>query len=455
MKLSSLTAISPIDGRYAKKTEDLRDIFSEYALMRFRLQVEIGWLQALSQEPKIKEVPPFNNTVQKFLNDLVLNFNEKDAQRIKNIESKINHDVKAVEYFLKEKLAKQHELANISEFVHFGCTSEDINNVAYALMLKTAREKYLLPALLTIITELKEMAHYYADYPMLARTHGQPATPTTLGKELANVVSRLKRQQKQLAQLTLLGKFNGAVGNFNAHLVAYPQVDWEAVSKKFIKSLGLEYNEYTTQIEPHDYIAEFSDVQARCNTILIDLARDIWGYISLGYFKLKMKNEEVGSSTMPHKINPIDFENAEGNLSLANALFQHFSSHLPRSRWQRDLRDSTLMRNLGVAIAHTLIAYQGLIQGLKKLSADTELMTQELNQHWEVLAEPIQTLLRFCQMDKPYEELKKLTRGKFIDAEVLHSFINDLKISPILKKRLLELTPTSYLGRAKALAKKI
>jgi adenylosuccinate lyase len=455
MNLSTLTAISPLDGRYAKKTEKLREIFSEFALMRFRVEIEIRWLQALSHEPKIKQVPRLNKKAQDFLNNILENFNEKDARRIKNIEKKINHDVKAIEYFLKEKFADEPVLSDVSEFIHFAATSEDINNLAYALILKKAREKYILPALQKMITLLTQMAHQYSEQAMLARTHGQAASPTTLGKELANVAARLKRQKTQFVSQALLGKCNGAVGNFNAHVITYPQVDWENLSKKFIKSLGLEYNAYTTQIEPHDYIAEYADVLARSNTILIDLAEDMWGYISLGYFKLKMKDDEVGSSTMPHKINPIDFENAEGNLSLANALFQHFSSHLPRSRWQRDLRDSTLLRNLGVAITHSLIAYEGLAQGFTKLTVDKTRFIEDLNQHWEILAEAIQTVLRSCQIPLPYEKLKSLTRGKRIEASVMREFIHHLKIPSSLKQQLLQLEPTTYLGNAAKLAKKV
>jgi adenylosuccinate lyase len=455
MKLSALTAISPIDGRYANKVTTLRPLFSEYALMRFRIIVEIRWLEALAAEKQFQEIKPLSKTAKAFLNRIIENFNEADAEKIKTIEQTINHDVKAVEYFLKEKFAANSELATYKEFIHFACTSEDINNLAYALMLKTAREECLLSAMDEIITFTKKMAREHAAQVMLARTHGQAASPTTLGKEFANIVARLQCQRKQYGTVAILGKCNGAVGNFNAHAIAYPNINWPALSKKFIENLGLTYNPYTTQIEPHDFIAELSDAVARFNTILIDTARDIWSYISLGYFKLKIKAEEVGSSTMPHKVNPIDFENAEGNLSLANALFQHFSSHLPRSRWQRDLRDSTLLRNLGVAFAHTLIAYQALLQGLKKLAVDKDRIDNDLEQHWEILAEAIQTVLRRYGAELPYEKLKALTRGKTVDKTALQKFIGELKLPTEAKKRLTQLTPAKYIGLAVELAEKI
>ncbi len=455
MELTPLTAISPIDGRYGLKTAQLRAVFSEYALIRFRVLVEIRWLQALAEQPEINEVPPFSDVAQQYLDQIVDNFSEHDAQEIKNIERETNHDVKAVEYFLKKKFALQKELADVSEFIHFACTSEDINNLAYALMLKTVREESVLPHIDAIITLLTDMAHRYAAQPMLSRTHGQPATPTTLGKELANVVARLKQQAQQLAAVTILGKCNGAVGNFNAHFAAYPEVDWSTLSRIFIENLALEFNPYTTQIEPHDYIAELCDAVGRVNTILIDFASDVWGYISLGYFKLKAVAGEVGSSTMPHKINPIDFENAEGNLSLANAFFQHFSSYLPRSRWQRDLRDSTLLRNLGVAFAHSAIAYQALRQGLQKLDVDSVCLNADLDQHWEVLAEAIQTVLRRYHCPTPYEKLKELTRGKKIDADVLHEFIATLALPEAVKEKLRQMTPMNYLGNAIEQAKNI
>lgn len=455
MKLSPLTAISPIDGRYAHKAESLRPIFSEYALMRFRLLVEIRWFETLADEPKFTEISPLSKSTKTFLENLIKNFFLEDAEQIKNIERTINHDVKAIEYYLKEKFANKPELTNNKEFIHFGCTSDDINNLAYALMLQETRQTCLLPQINEIILRLTHLAHEHAKQPLLSRTHGQPATPTTLGKEFANIVMRLKRQREQLNNVEILGKCNGAVGNYNAHVIAYPEVNWPALSKKFISRLGLTCNEYTTQIEPHDYIAEFCDTLARFNTILIDTARDIWGYISLGYFKLKTKQEEIGSSTMPHKVNPIDFENAEGNLSLANALFQHFSSHLPRSRWQRDLRDSTLLRNLGVAFAHSIIAYQTLSQGLQKLAVDTDCINHDLNQHWEILAEAIQTVLRRHRVEMPYEKLKELTRGKTIDKKGLQQFINKLKLPIAAKKQLLQLTPLNYLGNAIKLAQRI
>jgi adenylosuccinate lyase len=455
MPLSPLTAISPIDGRYASKADTLRPLFSEFALLRFRVLVEIRWLEALAGNTHIQEIPALTPKAQQFLNSLIENFNADDAKQIKNIEQKTNHDIKAVEYFLKEKFSAQPELATISEFIHFACTSEDINNLSYALMLQTARRECLLPQMADLIKMFKQFAHEYATQPMLSRTHGQPATPTTLGKEFANIAARLQRQYMQFENSELLGKCNGAVGNFNAHVIAYPEIDWPNLSKKFIEHLGLTYNSHTTQIEPHDFIAEFSDTLARFNNILIDAAGDIWGYISLGYFKLKMKAGEVGSSTMPHKVNPIDFENAEGNLSLANALLQHFSAYLPRSRWQRDLRDSTLLRNLGVALAHSLIAYQTFNQGLQKLAVDATLITQDLNQHWEILAEAIQTVLRRYRCEMPYEKLKDLTRGKTISPEELRKFIAELTLPPAVKDRLLQLTPTTYLGKAVELTKEI
>jgi adenylosuccinate lyase len=455
MKLSSLTAISPIDGRYANKAAALRPLFSEYALMRFRVLVEIRWFEALAQEKLFAEIKPLRKKAKVFLNHIIENFTEHDAEKIKAIEQTINHDVKAVEYFLKEKFAGESELSAYKEFIHFACTSEDINNLAYALMLKTTREQCVLPSMDEIIIVLKKMAHEHAAQTMLARTHGQPASPTTLGKEFANIVARLQRQRKQFAAVEILGKCNGAVGNFNAHAIAYPEINWLQLSKKFIENLGLSCNAHTTQIEPHDFIAELSDTIARFNNILIDTASDIWSYISLGYFKLKTNSKEVGSSTMPHKVNPIDFENAEGNLSLANVLLQHFASHLPRSRWQRDLRDSTLLRNLGVAFAHTLIAYQTLIQGLKKLAIDNDCINNDLAQHWEILAEAIQTVLRRYGGELPYEKLKTLTRGKTIDKTALQKFIAELNLPTEAKKRLMQLTPDKYIGIAVELAKKI
>jgi len=453
--LSTLMAISPIDGRYAKKTTDLRYLFSEYALMRFRILIEIRWLQTLARLPELAEIPPLSEHSENLLIKIYDNFHEEDAERIKNIERSTNHDIKAVEYFIKEKIAGNTELAAVSEFIHFGCTSDDINNLAYALMLQAARQQCLLPQMDEIIKKITAMAHEYAECPMLARTHGQPATPTTLGKELANVAARLKRQRYQLAAIELLAKFNGAVGNFNAHAIAYPEIDWETVCAKFIESFGLIYNPYTTQIEPHDYIAEYCDNVARFNTILMDFDRDMWGYISLGYFKQKTAASEIGSSTMPHKVNPIDFENSEGNLGVANALFTHFAQQLPRSRWQRDLRDSTILRNLGVACAHTIIGYQALLTGLQKTVVDQQQLLQDLDQHWEVLAEAIQTVLRRYKAEMPYEQLKELTRGKLINQHIMQTFINQLAIPEIAKKRLLELTPMTYLGNATDKARKI
>jgi len=455
MELSSLTAISPIDGRYARKTADLRPIFSEYGLMRFRVLVEIRWLQALAKHKSIPEVPALSAKAQQLLNTIADKFNETDAQRIKAIEATTNHDVKAVEYFLKEKIANNKELTKVSEFIHFACTSEDINNLSYALMLYTARKECLLPQQNKLIETLKKFAHQSAAQSLLARTHGQPATPTTIGKEFANIVARLQRQVEQFKHVEILGKINGAVGNYNAHSVAYPDVDWQKFSKQFIESLDLAWNPYTTQIEPHDYIAEYCDALKRFNNILIDFASDMWSYISLGYFKQKVIKGEVGSSTMPHKVNPIDFENAESNLSLANALFEHFASYLTKSRWQRDLRDSTLLRNLGVAIAHSLLAYQNLLQGLQKVSVDAETITQDLDQHWEVLGEAIQTVLRRYGCEMPYEKLKALTRGKNIDQQALHAFINTLELPGKIKQNLLKLTPMNYVGYATELAKKI
>lgn len=455
MELSTLTALSPIDGRYAAKAASLRPIFSEFALIRFRLLIEIRWLQNLATLPELKEVPPLSPAAQKFLEQLFVSFSIEDAKKIKEIERQINHDVKAVEYFLKEKFAQQPELATASEFIHFACTSEDINNLAYGLMLKTAREQCLLPLMNQIITRLTQFAHQHADQPMLSRTHGQPATPTTLGKEIANVVARLKRQYHSFEQVAILGKFNGAVGNFNAHLVAYPEIDWENVGKSFVEHLGLQWNPYTTQIEPHDFIAELCHTLARFNNILIDFDRDMWSYISIGYFKLKSIGQEVGSSTMPHKVNPIDFENSEGNLSLANAMLQHLANYLPRSRWQRDLRDSTLLRNIGVACAHTVIAYEVILAGLNKLAADGKVIAADLNQHWEILAEAIQTVLRRYHIDAPYEKLKALTRGKTVDQQLLHEFIESIEISVEVKQQLLALTPMTYVGNAMDKAKQI
>jgi adenylosuccinate lyase len=455
MKFSTLTAISPIDGRYASQVASLRPIFSEYGLMRFRIQIEITWLKTLAKEPEIPEVPPLSHQSAQFLQQLIDNFSIQDAKRIKEIEQTTNHDVKAIEYFLKEKMKPHKELAAVSEFIHFACTSEDINNLSYALMLTTARKEILIPGMQEIIDKLTELAHDYSSVPMLARTHGQPASPTTLGKEFANIVSRLRRQLTQISQITVLGKINGAVGNYNAHLVAYPNVNWPNLSQTFVYSLGLEWNPYTTQIEPHDYMAEYLQALSRFNTILIDLNRDIWGYIAIKYFQQKMNDQEIGSSTMPHKVNPIDFENAEGNLGYANAIFEHFANKLPISRWQRDLSDSTVLRNLGVGIAHSSIAYQATIKGLNKLQINAEQIQQDLDQSWEILAEAIQTVMRRYGIQQPYEKLKSFSRGKQIDKRALRQFIESLNLPDNIKNDLLSLTPSNYIGIAEKLAKSI
>jgi adenylosuccinate lyase len=455
MELSSLTAISPIDGRYASKTKILRSIFSEFGLIRYRVLVEIRWLQFLSAHPDIVEVPEFDADTTNFLNDLIENFSVEDAQRVKAIERTTNHDVKAVEYFIKEKIADVASLAAVSEFIHFACTSEDINNLAHALMLNEGRSKVVLPKMDTLITALSDLTAEYAEIPMLSRTHGQPASPTTLGKEVANVVYRLQRQRDQVAKVSLMGKFNGAVGNYNAHLSAYPNLDWAAIAEKFVTQLGLDFNPYTTQIEPHDYIAELFDGMARFNTILIDYCRDTWSYISLAYFKQKTIKGEIGSSTMPHKVNPIDFENAEGNLGIANALFNHLAAKLPISRWQRDLTDSTVLRNLGVGMAQSLIAYESALKGISKLQVNQTAIEADLNKTWEVLAEPIQTVMRRYAVEQAYEKLKELTRGRGIDQQSLQAFISNLPIPEDEKSRLLEMTPSSYIGNAVSQAKGI
>ena len=455
LPLSSLTAISPLDGRYGDKTADLRPIFSEYGLMRHRVLVEVRWLRQLARHEVIGEVPALSQHAARILDNIAANFNLEDAQRIKNIERTTNHDVKAVEYFVKEKMEGNDELGAISEFTHFACTSEDINNLAYALMLREARSQIILPVLDDLIAAVTRLAHQYADCAMLSRTHGQPASPTTLGKEMANTVHRLKRQREQLLAVPLLGKMNGAVGNYNAHLAAYPDVDWETIAREFVADLGLTWNPYTTQIEPHDYIAEFSDALARFNTVLLDFCRDVWSYISLGYFKQKTVANEVGSSTMPHKVNPIDFENAEGNLGLANALFHHFAAKLPVSRWQRDLTDSTVLRNLGAGIAYGTLAYRSTLKGISKLEADPLRMQAELGACWEVLAEAVQTVMRRHGIESPYEKLKELTRGQTIDREKLHVFIKSLDIPATDKERLLALTPAGYIGNAAEQARRI
>ena len=457
LPLTPLTALSPLDGRYQSKVAPLRALFSEWALIRFRVKVEVEWLKALAAEPVLAEVPPFSAATLAALDTLVDNFSAADGAAVKAIEATTNHDVKAVEYFLKEKLAGNAEVVKVSEFIHFACTSEDINNLCHALMLKGARDDVMLPMLDSLIARLTSQAHDLAAMPMLAHTHGQPASPTTLGKELANVVHRLRRARDTIAKVSLLGKINGAVGNYNAHLVAYPDVQWEMFARHFVEQLGLTFNPYTIQIEPHDAMAELFDAFARVNTILIDLNRDVWGYISLGYFKQKTKAGEIGSSTMPHKVNPIDFENAEGNLGLANAVLRHLSEKLPVSRWQRDLTDSTVLRNMGVALGYTLLAYDSCLKGLNKLEPNPAKLAADLDANWEVLAEPIQTVMRRYNVSGAYEQLKELTRGKAgINRGTLAAFINGLSgIPDAEKKRLLALTPANYIGKAAELAKRI
>ncbi|UEG63379.1 adenylosuccinate lyase [Stutzerimonas chloritidismutans] len=456
MQLSSLTAVSPVDGRYAGKTSALRPIFSEFGLIRCRVQVEVRWLQRLAAHPGIPEVAPFSAEANSVLNQLVENFQLEHAERVKEFERTTNHDVKAVEYLLKEQAKQLPELAKVNEFIHFACTSEDINNLSHALMLCEGRDSVLLPLMRQLAESIRSLAVQFADVPMLSRTHGQPASPTTLGKELANVVYRLERQIAQVAAVPLLGKINGAVGNYNAHLSAYPEIDWEANAREFIEGdLGLTWNPYTTQIEPHDYIAELFDAIARFNTILIDFDRDVWGYISLGYFKQKTVAGEIGSSTMPHKVNPIDFENSEGNLGIANALFQHLASKLPISRWQRDLTDSTVLRNLGVGFAHSVIAYEASLKGIGKLELNVARIAEDLDACWEVLAEPVQTVMRRYAVENAYEKLKDLTRGKGITPDALQSFIDGLDIPAEAKSELRKLTPANYIGNAVAQAKRI
>jgi adenylosuccinate lyase len=455
MDTSALMAISPLDGRYQEKMNPVRDIFSEYGLIKFRVMVEIRWIEMLAEFGNLAEIPRLSPHSKKILDGILEHFSIQDALRVKHIESGINHDVKAVEYFIKERLAGNQELAAISEFIHFGCTSEDINNLAYGLMLQCARQQCILPALDDIITLLKNLAHNHADLAMLSRTHGQAATPTTVGKEIANVIARLERQINQLSQVPILGKLNGASGNYNAMLVAYPDVDWQQLSKNFVSQLGLTWNPYTTQIEPHDFIAELFAVMIRINTILIDFDRDIWGYIALNYFKQKSFSNEVGSSTMPHKVNPIDFENAEGNLGIANALMEHMINKLPISRWQRDLSDSTVLRNIGVAIGHSILAYQSTIKGVSKLEPNPTVIAADLDKHWEVLGEAIQTVMRRYNLEQPYEKLKAFTRGKHIDQATLQAFISALALPEQAKQALLALTPSDYIGYASALAKRI
>jgi adenylosuccinate lyase len=455
MTLNKLNALSPVDGRYASKVNELRPIFSEFGLIKARVTVEVRWLQALSEHDEISEVNRFSDTAHALLDSIVEQFSLDDAQRVKDIESTTNHDVKAVEYFLKEKIADNAELLTISEFIHFACTSEDINNLSYALMLKEGRDEVIGTAIANVIDDIKEKALDYAAAPLLSRTHGQTASPSTMGKEFANVVARLERQLLQLEDIDIMGKINGAVGNYNAHYSAYPAVDWPAFAEAFVESLGLTFNPYTIQIEPHDYIAEYFHVLARINTILIDFSRDVWGYISVGYFKQKTIAGEVGSSTMPHKVNPIDFENAEGNFGIANALMNHFSEKLPISRWQRDLTDSTVLRNLGTCLAHSLIGFKSLQKGISKLEINEAKLLADLDANWEVLAEPIQTVMRRYGIEKPYEKLKELTRGQGIDQNSMKAFIETLEIPNDAKQLLLEMTPASYTGCAETLANNI
>lgn len=455
MTLNKLNALSPVDGRYAGKVDELRPIFSEFGLIKARVTVEVRWLQALSEHDEISEVSRFSENTHALLDSIIEQFSLDDAQRVKTIESTTNHDVKAVEYFLKEKIANNTELLAVNEFIHFACTSEDINNLSYALMLKEGRDEVMGTAIANVIDDIKAKAIDYAAIPLLSRTHGQTASPSTMGKEFANVVARLNRQLLQLEDIDIMGKINGAVGNYNAHYSAYPDIDWPAFAEEFVESLGLTFNPYTIQIEPHDYIAEYFHVLARINTILIDFSRDVWGYISVGYFKQKTIAGEVGSSTMPHKVNPIDFENAEGNFGIANALMNHFSEKLPISRWQRDLTDSTVLRNLGTCLAHSLIGFKSLQKGVSKLEINETKLLADLDSNWEVLAEPIQTVMRRYGIEKPYEKLKELTRGQGIDQSSMQTFIETLDIPNEAKQLLLEMTPASYTGCAEILAKNI
>ena len=455
MKISTLKALSPADGRYSEKVNDLRDIFSEYGLIRYRVLVEIRWLQCLADELDVPELAPPSSVMKDRLNHIIDNFSIDDAERVKKIEATTNHDVKAVEYFIREKLGDGPETQALKDFLHFACTSEDINNLSYALMLRAARLDVLIPQMRDLRNKLNRLAKEYADLPMLSRTHGQTASPTTLGKELANVIARLDRTQKQFASVEILGKFNGAVGNYNAHVIAYPNADWPAIAHRFVESLGIDPNPYTTQIEPHDWTAEYSHALIRYNTILIDFSRDVWGYISLGYFKQKVAKNEVGSSTMPHKVNPIDFENAEGNFGIANAMLGHFAEKLPISRWQRDLTDSTVQRNLGSAVAHIVIALQSLLQGVGKLQINADAINADVSQAWEVLAEAVQTVMRRYGIPEPYEKLKALTRGQAVSKEILLEFIKTLDIPDDEVERLLALTPESYVGLAAQQARDI
>jgi len=455
MKVSTLRALSPADGRYAEKVGGLRDIFSEYGLIRYRVLVEVRWLQCLADEASVAELGPLSSVIKDVLNHIVDDFSLDDAERVKAIEATTNHDVKAVEYFIREKLGSGPETDALKDFLHFGCTSEDINNLSYALMLRAARSDVLLPMMRSLHNTLKGMAHQYADLPMLSRTHGQTASPTTLGKEIANVVARLARAQRRFSEVEILGKFNGAVGNYNAHAVTYPDADWRGIAERFIESLGIQANPYTTQIEPHDWTAEYCHALARYDTILIDFARDIWGYISLGYFKQRVARDEVGSSTMPHKVNPIDFENAEGNLGVANALLGHFAEKLPISRWQRDLTDSTVQRNLGLALGYIVIALQSLAKGVGKLEINEAAIRADVAGAWEVLAEAVQSVMRRYGIPEPYEKLKALTRGQAVTRELLAEFIATLDIPEEERRRLGELTPEAYIGLAARQARDI
>jgi adenylosuccinate lyase len=455
MDFNPLTALSPLDGRYAGKVDSLREHFSEFGLIRSRLKVEIEWLKALAAEAHFSEIAAFSPSTVAALDALVANFGPEQAAEVKAIEAVTNHDVKALEYWIKDKTKASAEVVKVSEFIHFACTSEDINNLSHALMCQGAREQAMLPTLDKVIARLKELAHAYADIPMMSRTHGQPATPSTMGKEMANVAYRLQRARARIATVELLGKINGAVGNYNAHLIAYPGYDWESFAKRFVESLGLTFNPYTIQIEPHDALAELFDAFARANSILIDLDRDIWGYISLGFFKQKVKAGEIGSSTMPHKVNPIDFENSEGNLGLANAVLKHLAEKLPISRWQRDLTDSTVLRNMGVGLGYTLLAYDSLLKGLNKLEVNADCMKADLDANWELLAEPIQTVMRRYAVPNAYEKLKELTRGTRVSREGMQAFVSTLEIPEAAKGELLKLTPWDYTGKAAELAKRI
>lgn len=454
MERTKLKALSPVDGRYADQVNSLRNILSEFGLIRFRVLVEVRWLQWMADETSVSDIGPLSSVMKDLLNNLVDQFDADDAERVKVIESTINHDVKAVEYFIREKIGNVGETKRLSGFIHFACTSEDINNLAYALMLRSARDDVLLPQMRELAAKLRSMATEYSDIAMLSRTHGQTASPTTVGKEISNVSQRLARAQQQLAAVVVRGKFNGAVGNFNAHLAAYPDADWATIGNDFVTSLGLDPNTHTTQIEPHDWTAEYSHALARYNSILLDFCRDIWGYISIGYFRQKMAADEVGSSTMPHKINPIDFENAEGNLGFANAMLDHFANKLPISRWQRDLTDSTVQRNFGLALAHVLISIKSTIKGLRKLQANSEAIAADIDNAWEVLAEPIQTVMRRYGIAEPYEKLKALSRGQAVTKALLHDFIGALEIPEDEKQRLREMTPATYIGIAAELARK-